>query len=397
MPKTTFLLGVADELKELYSYSCNSNPNETLAETISHWFTQTLERDGFEVGEGHSNSVTFNILIDQDKYSIEVDGPDSTSHYADQLPLFLDIGKNALKTTEEVKLKPKEWPEGLEIPTENKMWDPQNTGTWFFFMPLGMAMLHQKVINFFHYPPLRLLKPMRDYLKDPVPVRLIELMMANGLKTEQEAWLYSTVMDCAPIAAPDDQGTQYIKKEGEQTISVHLLPIDEYEKYQIEQVEMLMNTSKSYAEHNIPIVVWGTSARRVFSDIYLDGKSLGKSKPTQIVINNKTTSVIGADHPYRFFAQAQSSDTTDVGLGYILPGKEAGVKDLMVDDLTVVRWQVLMGEDPTQDPYEVFKACSDYWTNRDEEREKQLNAIVQHQGSLYYASADSLEFSFKVE
>ena len=34
-----------------------------------------------------------------------------------------------------------------------------------------MAMLNQKALLFFHYPPIRLLDTNEDYLNDPVPVR----------------------------------------------------------------------------------------------------------------------------------------------------------------------------------------------------------------------------------
>ena len=76
-----------------------------------------------------------------------------------------------------------------------------------FFLPLGMAMLNQKALLFFHYPPIRLLDTNQDYLNDPVPVRCEELLTANGVAAA-DLPLFNTVMDATPIGAEDDQGSK---------------------------------------------------------------------------------------------------------------------------------------------------------------------------------------------
>src|SRR5205823_1550959 len=110
-------------------------------------------------------------------------------------------------------------------------WDPQGAG-WRFFLPLGMPLLNQRSLQFFHYPPIRLLETMQDYLNDPVPVRWEELLAANGVAAEAERPLYEAVVDATPIAAPDDQGTQTLP-DG---TTVHLIPIDYFHEYQKAQV-----------------------------------------------------------------------------------------------------------------------------------------------------------------
>ena len=178
-------------------------------------------------------------------------------------------------------------------------------------MPFVMAMINQTTLNFFHYPPMRLLDQMRDYLKDPVPDRLIQMLEICGLPTEQKAWLYSTVMDCAPIAAPDNQGTQSIGKYGEPGAqSVHLIPIDRFHEYQRSQVQILLNTSSQNENFTVPIVVFGTPATNTFNALYKDqlgGKTLKHNHALVAdgIIEGKKTAVIASGHPYRFYMAAQ--------------------------------------------------------------------------------------------
>lgn len=393
MEKVEIPLGNSKQLTQLYSFPNIPSSDESLSKTILHWFRQTLERDGFT--DGNQKAVA-EIRIEGDNYILDISGPEAIQGYTTRLPEFLSDGLKALTVIETLKTETTTWPEGLEIPTENKVWDPQNTGQWRFFLSHGMAMLNQQALNFFHYPPSRLLNPMRDYLDDPVPVRLIELMEANGLATEQEAWLYSTVMDGAPIAAPDNQGTQYIGEYPNQQ-SVHLIPINSFHEYQKSQVKLLLNTSNVDSNYTIPIVVYGTPAREVFSKLYLEeGDYLNSLRTKTIeIIPGKKTAVIGASHPYRFFAQAQISDTTEVGLGHILPNKCQSVTKTMIDDLIVVRWQLEMAKDPTKNPETVLENCKTYWQSNDVTRQHTICTLVQHQGSLFYSNPESLKFTFK--
>jgi len=386
MATQSISLGTADRLERLYSYPNDPNSTESLADTILYWFNQTLQRDGFA-----EQGATAAIRVDGDDYFLDIDGPADVAEYGNRLPPFLDHGWEALSIIEELKTETTTWPEGLEIPTENKVWDPQNTGKWRFFMPFGMAMIRQRTLDFFHYPPIRLLDTMRDYLNDPVPVRLIELLEANGVASEQEAWLYSTVMDGAPIAAPDDQGTQYIPGKP----PVHLIPIARFHDYQRAQVNVLLNTSAVSEDFTIPIVVYGSPARAVFEKLY--GVKVGVNRAATVETTpGKQTAVLGSGHPYRFFAQAQIDDATgaEVGSGRIMPDKCADAVKVMVQDLIVARWQHRMAEDPTQDPHSVLQECTAYWEHPDQAGE--ICALVQHEGSLLYPDPNSLHFEFRL-
>lgn len=390
MATFSIALGSADRLVRLYAYPNKPGSTDSLADTILHWFKQTLARDGFA-----TQGANAGIRVESSRYVLEVKGPPDMAKYRDRLPRFLSHGLAALDVIEKlkkVKLRPgQEWPKWLHLPKNNinKLWDPQDTGKWRFFLPVGMAMINQRSLQFFHYPPIRLLNTMRDYLNDPVPVRLIELLEANGVASESEAWLYSTVMDGAPIAAPDDQGTIY--KPGDSKTAVHLIPIQRFNDYQRAQTELLLNTSPVNEQYTIPIVVYGTPARETFAKLYMKNRktvSTTKAENISTVIKGKNTAVLGSGHPYAFYAQVQAQ----VGSGSVLPEKWPTAVETMIKDLVVCRWQVEMAKDPTTDPDQVLKECESYW-NAKEQREA-VYTLVLHQGSLLYPDPTSLQFTF---
>ena len=403
MPTLTLELGSAETLVKLFAYPNEPGSWESLDDTILHWVKQMLARDGF-AGKG----ATASVQVDGSKYSLILNGPDEIKVYADRLPTFLKYGEEALNVIEkEIKNEPRDqpFPEWFKLlypkmegghPVKgsttviDRLWDPLNRGTWRFFLPLGMAMVRQKAVNFFHYPPMRLLDQMRDYLDDPVPVRLIELMRANGIDTLEEAWLYSTVMDGTPIAAPDDEGTIY-HPEGWKKGEVHLLPIEKFGVYQEKLTELLLNTSSVDAGYTVPIVVYGSPALKSFNTIWKDTK-LSREKPASYfsIVKGKQTPVLSSGHPYAFFAQVQTS----VGAGEMKPEAWAKGVETMINDLAVIRWQIQMSKNPNVDPLTEWNVCLKYW--QDPSRLKTVHALVLHQGSLYYPDPKSLVFEFRL-
>lgn len=390
MTTTRVSLGVPDRLLRLFSHPNTPGSTELLRDTILHWVEQMLARDGFA-----AQGADAAIRLDGSEYVLEIVGPPETAEYGERLPRFLEHGQDALAVVDEL-MKPTSkpgapWPGWVQPPAADRIWDPQGTGKWRFFLPFGMAMLRQRSLQFFHYPPIRLLDTMRDYLDDPVPVRLIELLEANGVVTQEEAWLYSTVMDGAPVAAPDDQGTIY-PPPGTSGDAVHLIPIQRFHDYQRAQVELLLNTSEVSDDHTVPMVVYGTPARITFGDLYLGGEKVSSTRARTIdsVVPGKQTPVLGSGHPYAFYAQVQA----EVGAGSILPEKWPSAVDTMIRDLVVCRWQVEMARDPTQDAESVRKACDEHWTAPEQART--VAALILHQGSLYYPDPSSLEFTFNV-
>lgn len=376
----SFQLGTADVLTLLYSYPNNAdlhapNGGEALADTIAHWFGLTLKRDGL------AGKITAAVRITATGvYMLDLAGDDGLTSSIDtigsRLRQFLEQGRIA---------------QGTVIPTivAAGKWDPKPDAApyrpWRFFLPHGMAMANHVSLQFFHYPPIRLLEQTRDYLDDPVPARLAELLEANGVTTEAEAWRYETVVDATPVAAADDQGT---KAGGDKNWG--LIPIQYFPDYQRAMVALLLNAAPNHPGYTIPIVVYGKHPCAIFSNLFHEPVGANTVATVEIIPGMKTA-VLGSNHPYMFYGTAQNP----VGSGKFTSGPTRGrcVK-IMTTDLIVARWQVIMAGDPSQDPQTVLNACTAYWN--DSVQAGKICALVRRQGSLSYPDGESLKYCFTV-
>lgn len=374
---TTIDLGPEDRVGQLYSYPNVPGDPGSLADTVVHWITLTLTRDGL-AGRGATAAVRTGP---DGRYLLDLDGPsavtDQLEGYAARLPRFLENGWNALTRD-------------VAAVRQAGRWDPSPDPApppyrpWRFFLPHGMAMLNQRSLQFFHYPPIRLLEGTRDYLQDPVPVRCFELLSANGV-ADADLPLFNTVVDATPIAAEDDQGS---KKAGDPTWG--LIPIQYFHDYQRAQVALLLNPAPGNDDHTVPIVVYGAHPRATFEQLY--DVTLGVNvAATAEILPGRQTPVLGANHPYVFYAAAQGFAT--VGSGRFASADAcAQANGVMIKDLIVTRWQALMAEHPTEKPGDVLDDCTTYWNSP--AQAGQVCALTRHQASLYYADPTSLAFTF---
>lgn len=396
MNTTTISLGAADRLAQLYSYPNFPGDTRSLADTIAHWFGMTLDRDGL-TALGASSSVR---VDGSGGYFLDLNGPPSLNAsfalYASRLPQFLSNGWDAL--TEVVPM----------LKATGK-WDPCPDGPtppyhpWRFFLPHGMAMLNQKALLFFHYPPIRLLDVNQDYLDDPVPVRLEELLCANGVSSGNantlaagDIMLFNTVMDATPIGAEDDQGSKKPTDPNAAACDAScfdpaygLIPIQYFHDYQKAMVSLLLNPSQTPG-YTVPIVVYGSHPVQTFNAIY--GTSLKNYAPTVVsdIIPGKKTPVLASSHPYVFYGKAQGFDS--IGSGIMPPGNVAAATQQMQSDLAVSGWLAAMYADPTQDTVAVWKSQSAKWTSS--AQAPTVKALVNHQGSLFYKDPTTLAFTF---
>ncbi|HZI04186.1 MAG TPA: hypothetical protein VEZ71_09205 [Archangium sp.] len=351
-------LGTQAELETLFSYpNVPHNPSgETLSGTIERYFTQTLKRDGF-LAQGAGAQV-----VEQGSQRfLRVHGPRSLMPqllpYGPRFSQFLQNGREALTTVQRLK--------------EEGRWEPH----WRFFLPLGMAMLSQRSLQFFHYPPLALLQYYQNYLVDPVPARWEQLLEANGARKE-DVQRYETVIDGAPIAAQDDAGRG--------------IPIEAFTDYQKAQVQLLLNpVGEAYT---LPILVYGIPPMAQFQkafSVYMD--VLGTS--TAELIPGRKTPVLGVNHPYRFYFDAQSGPSTGqvIGSGRLGPYRQLA-QLIMVQDLIAARWQLQMAADPSLDPSAVLEECVAYWQSP--KRQAEVCAQVLHQGSLITEGPQGDRFRF---
>lgn len=430
MTTQTIELGSADRLAVLYSYPNTNADAATLAATIEHWINLTLEHDGLRsqvsADPQKYDGASCAVQVVRQTYSAVLSGPAECARdfqtYAARLPQFLEHGWNAW-VNDVARIKA-----GRTV----KAWDPI-LNDWRFFLTHGLTLARPRTVQFFHYPPIRLLA-LRNYLMDPVPWRCEELLIANGVKDHYEARRYECVMDATPIGASDEQG------------QLGTIPIDEFYPYQAAQTRLLIGDPEepTYDPKNgwknaftIPIVVYGQHPKRVFSKLFLDerAKICGQDSEkkwisyrdgvlrddTTVLASNiipgKQTAVIGSTHPYAFYGTAQvgpmqppeGQRAGQIGQGYIhrsyAKANAESVYNRMVKDLIIARWQKTMADAPQASPEETLREATQYWGSP--ERKREVNALVLHQGSLWYRCLEqgeqptsddpkSLEFDWKL-
>jgi deoxyribonuclease-2 len=369
-------LGSSFRVAQLYSYPNAPNLGRTLEGTVLHWFGLTLDRDGLS-----AQGARATVDTQGDDLSLVLDGPPhvqaALSQYAVRLPAFLEIGWQALSTVVP-KLK------------ESGRWDPSPDPApyhpWRPFLPLGMAMLNQRALLFFHYPPIRLLDTYQDYLNDPVPIRCEELLRVNGIR-RTELPLFDTVIDGAPIAAEDSQGSKKVPG-----FTGGLIPIASFHDFQRQLVQLLLNDAPDVPGYTVPIVVYGAHPRETFNALF--GTTL-QTDATAIaeILPGKKTPVLASRHPYVFYVAAQGA--ANVGSGKLVDPTAATKQ--MVSDLVVAHWLSVMAAHPGNDPQAVLRSSQSYW--REPSQAATIQALVQHQGSLYYPPSDppgALRFKYLV-
>jgi hypothetical protein len=135
--------------------------------------------------------------------------------------------------------------------------------------------------------------------------------------------------------------------------------------------------------------VYGAHPLATFNELYgmsLENNQVGVAN----IVAGKKTPVMASTHPYVFYGTAQGFD--NIGSGKLVNPKGATAQ--MIKDLVVARWLKLMSDDPSQDPRPVLSSCQTYW--HDPAQAATVNALVQHQGSLYYSNPTTLTFEFLV-
>ncbi len=362
----TIPLGNALEVAACFSYPNIPGSSESLCDTIMHWVTQSLDRDGL-IAQG----VSARIETDRWTYTLYLSGSAAVSNqllqYTKVLPQFLtNCGVGILDMENVIEANP-------------AIWDPQKNG-WRPMFPMGLPLINQRSAQLFHYPPMNLLDPSRDYLDDAVPTRWAELLQANGMANMSDIVLMERLIDCAPVAAGDDQGTY---------ISQVLTPIDYFKDYQLAQFALMLTPSEANPAFTIPLIVCGGPPRAVFSSLF--NVTLGVNQALNVsIVPGLTTPVLGANHPYYFYAQAQGFAT--VGDGKMIAATCPKAQGIMQQDLVAARWQMVMATDPSQDSAAVLADCTSYWNAP--AQAATICAMVQHEGTLFYPTGTPAVFTF---
>jgi len=384
MATTSITIGTTEQAEALYAFPNNPDLGWTLCQTIEHWFGQTLVRDGYNPESG-TPRITAAADATAGQVALTLSAHDSLSGalegYAVKLPGFLSAAWDAYANV---------------IPELERdgTWDPRGSG-WRFFLPVGLPMLNQRSVQFFHYPPVKMLEAMQDYLDDPVPYRVEELLIQNGVSDRAEARLYEAIIDGAPIAAPDDAGSA---PGGDPRWG--LIPIQHFTGYQRQMLLTLLRPDAAHPGYTIPIVVYGQHPREIFGIEFLGGSSVEINAPTIVeILAGLKTPVIGAHHPYNFYWSAQvdqnDPDNTSVGDGRMVESHCAKVEGLMRADLISAAWQKEMARDPSQNGTEVMQRVTALW--RESSNANTVCAMTPHQATLRYSDPEKTTFGFRVD
>ncbi len=309
-------LGSTERVTRLFAYPNNCNVicfrNWTLEQTVEHYLTQSVQRDGY-------SAAKVSVKSDNDKVYASISGV--PQDYGKPLTALLDAGDLAYKGA-------------TKLNSDNK-W----AYDWYLFLPLGMALENRKSIELLHFPPDYSLTQAQDYLESATTDRWATLLTANGIAAEQTP-AFQTIVDIAPIAAPSNAGQAWGGV---------------YDYFNDYQTTMVKQVSQNASGDALPMVAFGAPVRNWIKTQYgqtVDVLGLATITPTAGV----KVPVLGSNHPsYIWYAADPDSYNGDQA-----KADAAGLK-VMGQDLSAACWQAGMGSKPGTDPSAQLNQCTQTW------------------------------------
>lgn len=155
-------LGTVQRVRQLFAYPNNCSVicfrPLTLEQTVEHYLTQSLHRDGY-------SRARVSVKTQQDQVRAHFTGvPDG---YGQPLTALLDTADLAY--------------DGAHRLNHDGKWQ----FSWYLFLPLGMALENRKSIELMHFPPDYSLTHYQDYLESATTDRWATLLTANGIAAAQ--------------------------------------------------------------------------------------------------------------------------------------------------------------------------------------------------------------------
>jgi hypothetical protein len=311
-------LGSTERVTRLFAYPNNCNVicfrNWTLEQTVEHYLTQSLQRDGYSEAK---------VLVKTDNNQLHAAISGVPAGYEKPLAALLDAGDLAYNGASKLNA------------------DGKWAYSWNLFLPLGMALVNRRSVELLHFPPDYSLTQAQDYLRSATTDRWATLLTDNGIPADQTPG-YQTIIDIAPIAAPSNAGKDL---EGV------------YDYFKDYQTTMVKNISQSAGGEALPMVAFGTPVRNWIKQQY---------GPTVNVLSLVTISpspglkvpVLGSNHPSYIWFVANPTNYT--GSDATAKADAAGLK-VMAQDLSAACWQAAMGRQPDSNPDVELKTCTQTW------------------------------------
>jgi hypothetical protein len=310
-------LGSRERVTQLFAFPNNCSVicyrNWTLEQTVEHYLSQSVLRDGY--------TGVVSVTNDNDVLYAKISGVPDT--YDKPLSALLDAGDLAYSGAQKLLAAgPDKW-----------------QYNWYLFLPLGMALENRKSVELLHFPPDYSLTQAQDYLRSNTTDRWAQLLTYNGIPSAQTPG-YQTIIDIAPIAAPASAGSSL---EGV------------YGYFQDYQTTMVKQLSQNAAGALLPMVAFGAPVRNWLKQQY------AASVPVLGLANispapGQNVPVLGSNHPsYIWYA----ADKDNYG-GDEAKADAAGLA-VMGQDLSAACWQAGMGQKPGADPKATLGACQQNW------------------------------------
>ncbi|MCP1486212.1 hypothetical protein J3D48_002525 [Pseudomonas fluorescens] len=309
-------LGSTERVTRLFAYPNNCSVicyrNWTLEQTVAHYLTQSVQRDGY---------ATAKVLVktDNDQLYAEISGV--PKGYDKPLSALLDAGDLAYTGASKLNA------------------DGKWAYSWYLFLPLGMALENRKSVELLHFPPDYSLTQAQDYLRSNTTDRWATLLTDNGIPADQTP-AFQTIIDIAPIAAPSSAGKDL---EGV------------YDYFKDYQTTLVKQFSQTAAGTTLPMVAFGAPVRNWIKQQYgptVNVLGLATISPSEGV----KVPVLGSNHPsYIWYAADPASYDGDE-----TKADAAGLK-VMGQDLSAACWQAGMGSKPGSDAQTTLTNCTQTW------------------------------------
>jgi hypothetical protein len=316
-------LGSQERVTRLFAYPNNCNVvcyrDWSLEQTVEHYLSQSVQRDGYD---------TAKVVVRRDNDQLQATISGVPANYGQPLAELLEAGDLAYQ--------------GASKLNGDGKWQY----SWYFFLPLGMALENRRSIELLHFPPDYSLTQAQDYLESKTTDRWASLLSLNGVPAEQTP-AYQTIVDIAPIAAPASAGSSL---EG---------VYDYFKDYQTRMIDQLTEPATAGAP-SLPMVAFGGPVRTWLKQQYgvsLGVLGLGRISPEP----GRTVAVLGSNHP-SYIWYAADPDNYD---GDEAKADQVGLK-VMGQDISAACWQSAMGADPAADAQAALNGCTQKWQVTDQ-------------------------------
>ncbi|KHA73600.1 hypothetical protein NZ35_08920 [Pseudomonas chlororaphis] len=311
-------LGSTERVTRLFAYPNNCSVicfrNWTLEQTVTHYLSQSLQRDGYADAK---------VLVKTDNGQLYAEITGVPKDYDKPLSALLDAGDLAYTGASKLNA------------------DGKWAYSWYLFLPLGMALENRKSVELLHFPPDYSLTQAQDYLRSNTTDRWATLLTDNGIPAAQTP-AFQTIIDIAPIAAPSNAGSDL---EG---------VYDYFKDYQTTLVKQFSQTTSGTT---LPMVAFGAPVRNWIKQQYgptVNVLGLATISPSEGV----NVPVLGSNHPsYIWYAADPKSYTGDDAQA---KADAAGLK-VMGQDLSAACWQAGMGSKPGSNPQTTLTGCTQTW------------------------------------